>query len=209
MTALLTIPAGFGLFVLRRPLIGAALEYRNFSADDAVLTSRTLAGFALGLGAFSIYFFTLRAFYAHQDTKSAFKINAVENLINIVVGVALVGTYGVLGLGASFAIAYLIAALWALQVLSYKVPGFPLRDVLVSLFRMIVAAALMAESVWFIVRNIGGNAGGGAVLRLVVGAIVGVIVYGTLLASMGAPELDALKSRLPARFSGRRSATAD
>ena len=209
MTALLSIPAGVGLFVLRRPLIGATLEYREFTPEDADAASRALAGLALGLGAFSIYFFVLRAFYAHQDTKTAFKVNVVENLINIVIGVALVGTYGVLGLGASFAIAYVVAALWALQILSYKVPGFSMRAILTSLFRMTVAAVVMGESVWFIVRSIGGNAGGGAFLRLVVGAVVGIVVYGVLLAAMGAPELEALRRRLPASLSGRRRAHAD
>ncbi|MGB3736525.1 MAG: murein biosynthesis integral membrane protein MurJ [Ilumatobacter sp.] len=209
MTALLTIPAGVGIFVLRRPLIGATLQYRNFTAEDALLTSRTLGGLALGLGAFSVYFFVLRAFYAHQDTKTAFKINLVENAINIVVGVALVGAYGVLGLGASFAIAYVIAATWALQILSYKVSGFSMRTVLTSLFRMIVAATLMGESVWFIVRSVGGNQGGGAFIRLAVGTFVGIVVYGVLLAAMGAPELDALRRRLPARLSGRPPSPAD
>ncbi len=209
MTALLAIPAGVGLFVLRRPLIGAALEYGKFTPDDAAEASRALAGLALGLGAFSIYLFVLRAFYAHQDTKTAFKVNVVENGINIVLGVALVGAYGVLGLGAAFAAAYVIAALWVLQILSYKVPGFPLRDVCSSLARMIVAATLMGESVWFIVRNVGSNSGAGAFGRLLVGAIVGSVVYVSLLGAMGAPELDALRRRLPARFSGRPAAPAD
>jgi putative peptidoglycan lipid II flippase len=209
MTGLLAIPAGVGLFVLRRPLIGATLQYREFTPEDADAASRALAGLALGLGAFSIYFFVLRAFYAHQDTKTAFKINLVENLINIVIGIALVGAYGILGLGASFAIAYAVAALWALQILSYKVPGFSVRSILTSLFRMLVAAALMGESVWFIVHSIGGNSGSGAFLRLVVGAVVGITVYAVLLAAMGAPELDALRRRLPSRLSGRRPAPAD
>ncbi len=209
MTALLTIPAGVGLFVLRRPLIGATLQYRNYTAEDALMTSRTLAGFALGLGAFSVYLFVLRAFYAHQDTKTAFKVNVVENLINIVLGIALVGTFGVLGLGASFAIAYVIAAFWVLQILSYKVPGFSIKPILVSLFRMTVAAALMGESVWFVVRGIGANSGSGAFLRLFVGAFVGIVVYGVLLTAMRAPELDALRRRLPARLSRAQPAAAD
>ncbi len=209
MTALLTIPAGVGLFVLRRPLIGAALEYRNYTPEDALLASRTLAGLALGLGAFSIYFFVLRAFYAHQDTKTAFKVNVVENAINIVLGVALVGTYGVLGLGASLAIAYVLAAAWALQILSYKVPGFSLRAIGASLARMIIAAALMGESVWLVVHDIGGNNGAGAFLRLIVGTVVGIIVYAGLLAAMGAPEFDTLRRRLPARLSGRPPTAAD
>jgi putative peptidoglycan lipid II flippase len=199
MTALLTIPAGIGLFALRRPLIGLALENGKYGAEGALNASRALAGFALGLGAFSIYLFVLRGFYAHKDTKTAFKVNVVENAINIMLAVVLVGAFGVLGLGASFAIAYVIAAFWALQILSYKVPGFEVRPILRSLWRMIVAGALMGEAVWFVTRNIGGNVGVDALVRLAVGAAVGVIVYFGLLAAMGAPELDALKRRLPGR----------
>ncbi|MFT4656564.1 MAG: putative peptidoglycan lipid II flippase [Candidatus Aldehydirespiratoraceae bacterium] len=197
MTALVTIPAGFGLFVLRRPLIGAALEYQDFTAEDALTASRALAGLALGLGGYSIYRFVLRGFYAHQDTKTAFKIHLVQSLVNIVLGLILVGSFGVLGLGAALAIAHVVATIWALQILSYKVPGFELREIYLSLFRILVASALMGESVWFITRNIGANSGGGAFGRLIVGTIVGVAVYGALLTTMGAPELDALRRRLP------------
>ena len=199
MTALLTLPAGIGLFVLRRPLIGLALENGRYGADGALNASRALAGFALGLGAFSIYLFVLRGFYAHKDTKTPFKVNVVENTINIVLAVVLVGAYGVLGLGAAFAIAYVIAAVWALQVLSYKVPGFELRPIFASFWRMLVAGALMGESVWFITRNVGGTVGVDALLRLTVGIVAGVVVYFGLLAAMGAPEVEALKRRLPGR----------
>ena len=61
---------------------------------------------------------------------------------------------------------------------------------------MTVAAALMGESVWFMTRHVGGNVGVEALLRLAVGATVGVIIYFGLLAAMGAPELEALKRRL-------------
>lgn len=197
MTALLTIPAGVGMFVLRQPLIGLAVQNGEFGADGAIAASRALAGFALGLGAFSVYFFVLRTFYAHQDTRTAFIVNLVENVVNVVLAVVLVGSYGVLGLGASFAIAYVLACFWVLQILSYKVPGFSVREVLGSLWKMAVAAAIMGESVWFITRNVGGNVGVDAVLRLAVGTTVGIVVYGVLLFAMGASELDSLRRRLP------------
>lgn len=199
MTALLTVPAGVGLFVLRRPLIGLAVQNGEFGPEGALAASRALGGFALGLGAFSIYLFVLRAFYAHKDTKTAFKVNVVENAINIALAFALVGVYGVLGLGAAFALAYIVAAFWVLQILSYKVPGFSLRPIMASLWRIVVASAVMGEAVWFITRNVGGNVGVDALLRLAVGAVVGVVVFFGLMATMGAPELDALRDRLPGR----------
>ena len=196
MTALFTIPAGVGIFVLRQPIIGALLQRGEFSEADADAAQRALAGLALGLGAFSIYMFVLRGFYAHRDTKTPFKINVVENLINIVLAVVLVDRYGVLGLGLAFAFAYMISSLWAMQVLSYKVPGFCVRSILASIAPMLLAALLMAEAVWLVTNQVGGNAGVDAVVRLVVGAIVGVGVYLGVLFALGVPELDAVRRRL-------------
>ena len=196
MTALFTIPAGVGIFVLRQPIIGALLQRGEFSADDADAAQRALAGLALGLGAFSIYLFVLRGFYAHKDTKTPFKINVVENLINIVLAFVLVDRYGVLGLGLAFAIAYVMSSLWAMQVLSYKVPGFAVAPVLVSIARMILAAVLMAEAVWLVTQSVGGNSGADAVLRLLAGGTIGVAVYAGALIAMRAPELDWVRHRL-------------
>ena len=137
---------------------------------------------------------------------SAYEIRSF--LDTLVLALALVGSFGVLGLGAAFAIAYVISALWVLQILSYKVPGFELRPILWSLWRMIVAGTLMGEAVWFVARNVGGNVGVDALIRLIVGATVGVIVYFGLLTAMGAPELDALRRRL-ARRSPRAPTGAD
>lgn len=195
MTALFTIPAGIGIFVLRQPIIGALLQRGEFSALDADAAQRALAGLALGLGAFSIYLFVLRGFYAHKDTKTPFKINVVENAINIVLAFVLVDRYGVLGLGLAFALAYVVSSLWAMQVLSYKVPGFTVRPLLASIARMILAGVLMAEAVWIVTQQVGGNAGVEAVVRLVVGAAVGAAVYGGVLYALRAPELDAVRRR--------------
>jgi putative peptidoglycan lipid II flippase len=196
MTALFTIPAGVGIFVLRQPIIGALLQRGEFSAADADAAQRALAGLALGLGAFSIYMFVLRGFYAHKDTKTPFKINVVENLINIVLAIVLVDRFGVLGLGLAFAFAYMISSLWAMQVLSYKVPGFSVRSILASIGPMLLAALLMAEAVWLVTNLVGGNAGVDVFVRVVVGAIVGIGVYLGVLFALGVPELDPIRRRL-------------
>jgi putative peptidoglycan lipid II flippase len=203
MVALLTIPAGLGLFVLRRPLIGATLQYFEFSASAALNTSRALGGFALGLVGFSVYLFVLRGFYAHQDARTPFMINLIENALNIILALVLVRRFGVLGLGLAFGLAYLISAMLALLVLSYKVPGFELPPIYTSLFRMLLAALTMAEAVWLVARVVGDNSGTGAVVRSVAGTIVGSAVYIGVLLALGAPELDLLRNRLrPRRSSG-------
>jgi len=199
MTALLTIPAGVGIFVLRQPIIGALLQHGSFTSENAYNTSRALAGLALGLGAFSIYLFVLRGFYAHKDTRTAFVVNVFENGVNIALAFILVGRYGVLGLGLAFAIAYTLGAIWAIRILSYKVPGFSARSVMASIWRMLIAAALMGEAVWLVTQPIGDNVGLDAAIRVAVGTIVGTIVYLLVMVALRAPELDALRRRLPGR----------
>ena len=195
LIALVTLPAGFGLFVLRRPIIGAAFQHGKVTAADALATSRALGGFALGLVGFSVYLFVLRVFYAHHDARTPFVINCFENAINIVLAIALVNRFGLLGLGLSFAIAYLISALWALQVVSYKVPGFELRGLLAGLYRMTLASAIMAEVVWALAHKVGANSGTGSIVRVVAGTVVGAFVFVAMLAVLEAPELTELTAR--------------
>ena len=195
MVALFTIPAGFGLFVLRRPIVGLALQHGEYDAADAQLASRALAGFALGLGAFSLYLFVLRAFYAHQDARTPCIINIVENVINVILAIALYDRYGVLGIAAAFAIAYAISAVWSLQILGYKVTGFPLRSTFASLYRVLLASVVMAEIVWLVCRDLGGDAGREALVRIVVGTVVGVVVYVAVLLVLRGPELDEVRRR--------------
>ncbi len=200
LVALLTLPAGALIFVLRRAIVGAFLQHGVYSAAKADNTARALAGFALGLVGFSVYLFVLRGFYAHQDTRTPFVINVVQNVLNIVLAFALVGRYGILGLAGALAISYLLCALWALQVLSYKVPDFPLGAVIASMWRIVVATAVAAEVTWLVASHIGATAGVGAWWRMIVGGIVGLVVYGVVLGLLRAPELVAARSRLARRL---------
>ena len=47
--------------------------------SNGAATADTLACFAVGLFSFSAYLFTLRGFYAMQDTRTPFLLNCVEN----------------------------------------------------------------------------------------------------------------------------------
>jgi putative peptidoglycan lipid II flippase len=195
LIALLIAPAAMILFVLRRAIVGAFLQHGEYTPAAAENTSRALAGFALGLIGFSIYLFALRGFYAHQDTRTPFVINVFECVLNIVLAFVLVPRYDILGLGLAFAIANVVGALFALQVLSYKVPGFPLRRVLGNLWPMVLAGVVAGEVMWLVATNVGGNAGGEALLRLTVGALVGIAVYVAILLALRVPEVTAIVDR--------------
>jgi hypothetical protein len=67
---------------------------------------------------------------------------------------------------------------------------------------MVLAGALAAEVTWLVARQVGGNTGGEALLRLSVGGLVGIVVYVALLLVLRVPEVTAVRDRLrPGRAS--------
>jgi putative peptidoglycan lipid II flippase len=195
VTAMLTLPAAAVMLVLREPIVGL-MQRDQFDTVAAHNTARGLAGLALGLTGFSIYLFVLRGFYAHHDTRTPFVLNVGENLLNIVLAFAFVRAWGVLGLGLAYAIAYLVAAAWAMQVMSYKVPGFSMRTILRDLWRPLLATVLMAEAMWFATKGVDQDHGWHAVLQLVVAGGVGLVVYVALLSALRVPDVKAVTRRL-------------
>ncbi len=189
---LLTIPAAALMFALRRPIVGVLLQHGRLTDQGAETIARALGGFSVGLAGFSIYLFVLRGFYAHTDARTPFVINLVECGVNIVLAVVLVGRIGLLGLGLAFGLAYVICALWALQILAYKVPGFSVGRVLGSLLRMTLAALLAGEMSWLAAERIDGNAGWPAALRVLLGTVVGLGVFGGTVQLLG-PDLNEIR----------------
>src|SRR5262249_26139712 len=156
--------------------------------------------FSLGLIGFSIYLFLLRGFYAQQDTKTPFWVNLGENAINIVLAVALVGAFDVPGLSAAYAVAYLVAAVTAYVLLHRRVGGLPGRVIGTSLLRIGAAAAVMGIVVWLVAGQVGNTTTArGALLRSVVGVVVGAVVYLGALLALRAPELGSLAGLLRRR----------
>jgi hypothetical protein len=68
---------------------------------------------------------------------------------------------------------------------------------------MLLAAMLMAGSVWLITRDVTPDSGWRAAAQLIVGGIVGLIVYGCVLLAARAPEIESIRRRLPANLGGR------
>jgi putative peptidoglycan lipid II flippase len=185
---LLVIPASVGYLVLSKPLIIGALRHGEFTRNDALLTGRVLAAFALGLFGFSAYLFMLRGFYALRDARTPFVLNIGENAVNVILAIAFVHRWGVVGLAASYAIAYMISATLAYVVLCRRVP-MATRTLLLTLTRYALAAAVMGAGVWATAGRLHN-----AYLAVFTGTVLGAIIYiGCVVAT--APLAASLRSR--------------
>jgi len=189
LTALFTIPASFGLFVLSKPIIGLVLQHGNFSSEATINTARALSGLALGLTGFSVYLFVLRGFYAQHNTRTPFFINLIENAINIVLAIVLVDHFDVLGLGIAFSVAYVISAVFAVMTLASTNQTLQLGQLAKDVVRITAAGIIMAIAVKFGCDAVGSSAGIGALSRVLTGITIGGATYIAALALLGEPHL--------------------
>ena len=189
---LVVVPAAVGYVVLARPLVTALLARGSLTESSAALVADILAALALGLPGFSVYLFALRGFYALQDTRTPFFLNAVENGLNVVLAVALVGSLHVQGLALAYAAAYTVTAVAAVATLGRRVGGFGGQGLAGSGLRVGAAAAAMGLAVWGVTSVVGSDSGGGAALRVGTGVAVGAVVYGGALLALGETELRSL-----------------
>ena len=109
----LVLPASVLFAVLAQPMLAVIVRHQ-FTAHDAVVTADTLQAFAISLVPFSVYLYVMRAFYALQDTRTPFSLNAFENGLNVVLALALFPHFGVQGLALAWSGAYVVAAVVAL-----------------------------------------------------------------------------------------------
>jgi putative peptidoglycan lipid II flippase len=131
-------------------------------------------------------------------------VNCAQNAINIGLAFLLVGRFDVLGLGIAFAVSYVISAIATLYLLRIKVPGFPASELLRSLARILLAAAIMGFIVFLVIKPVGDNDGDGALLKIALGGLAGTLTYIGALTLLKAPEIEQMRALAGRLRPGRR-----
>ena len=187
---LVSLPSAVALAVFAQA--GVAVLVRGpFDASDAAVTADVLQAFALGLAPFSVYLFSLRAFYAHQDTRTPFILNCIENAVNVVAALALFPVLGVRGLALAYAVAYLVAAFMTLAVVARRYGGIG-PGIGATTVRAAAAAAAFGVAAAPLVGVIGRDTPSEAAAAVAVAAAGGTAAFVATLALLGGDELRAL-----------------
>lgn len=198
----ITIPAMVGLVVLREPIVHLLFKRGAFDATTVRLTAVALLYYCAGLWAFSAVRIVVSMFYALQDTKTPVKMAVISIVVNVVMGIALMGPlkHGGLALATSLAsIVNLLLLIWALR---RKIGMLGWRQIMASAARSVVNALLMGLVVWgmsalIIPRD------NPATLQLLIGVAgaigAGVASYACLEYISGSQELDRLINALRKR----------
>jgi putative peptidoglycan lipid II flippase len=146
---LICLPAAAALAILAFPLMVTLFQYGAFSADDAVMASRALAAFAVGLTGFVLVKVLAPGFYARKDTRTPVVVGAISMVINAIVALALVWHLAHVGLALATSIAGLVNA--ALLYRKLKRSGYfeAGQGWARFLVRLVFAAIGMAVALYF------------------------------------------------------------
>jgi putative peptidoglycan lipid II flippase len=189
----LLLPAATVYAVLAGPATHLSGRFANLADAEPVLRA-----FAVGLVGFSTYLFVLRGFYARKDTRTPFRLNVLQNGLNIVLAIVFIGPWGVPGLAWAYSISYLVAAVVSWAVLERVVRGGLRTDLLVPvILRALVAAVAMGVTMWLAGDLVGGESGWAAIVRLIVAGLLGAVVYVATLIGLGG--MDPHRRTLPLR----------
>jgi putative peptidoglycan lipid II flippase len=196
----LMLPATAGYLVLGRPVISILLERGQFDAEATARTTEMLTGFSIGLPAFAVFLYCVRAFHARRNTRTPFWLNLFENALNVVLVIPAIALLGSRGLSVAYSMAYLAAAAAAVVVLNRRVPGL-LRRHHARLFLpgLLVGAAV---GVWVAVVETYLPGTAPDAVRILVGLIAASVVFlgsVTVTRPLGFEALDARIRGLPAR----------
>ncbi len=197
------VPAAGAYLFLGTPLIEILLQRGEFDAAATEETARMLLGFSVGLPAFAIFLYCVRAFHARRNTRTPFYLNVFENVLNVVLVVPLVAVLETTGLAMAYSVAYWAAAALALFVLQRQVRGLIGWATADVALRALVLGAAVLVAIGLAEQRLVGTSGAVAEVAICVAVALPVFAVATLLIRpMGfEPIIDRLDPRARRRGS--------
>lgn len=151
---LIALPSAVALILLARPILFTLFQYGQTSATDILMSSYSLAAYALGLTAFMLIKVLAPGFYARQDTRTPVKYGIAAMVSNMVLNVVCVAPLyywfhvGHVGLALATSLSSWLNAglLWRGLVRAKVYRGQP--GWASFLLQLLVANVLMALALW-------------------------------------------------------------
>jgi putative peptidoglycan lipid II flippase len=193
LVALITVPAAFGLAVLREPIVRVLFERGAFDASSTAITAAAVLYYSIGiiaLAANSVMTFT---FYGMQDTVTPVVITGIGVTANIALDFALVGPMAHSGLALANTVSAVLIMLLLIAALGRKLGGLRMSNLTLTFAKVVSAASVMSIVAYLLATRLGlfaGEGGLGAQAMAVTVTIAAAgAVYGLLIMVMKVEEV--------------------
>jgi putative peptidoglycan lipid II flippase len=144
----LTLPAAAALLVMSEELVRVLYERGAFSAATTASVAGALAIFGLGLPAFVMIKAFTPGFFAREDTRTPMMFAGVSVIVNIALAVTLFPTIAEAGIATAEATAGWVNAVLLFATLVWRGHWGSDRALLWRIPRLVMAAAVMAGTIW-------------------------------------------------------------
>jgi putative peptidoglycan lipid II flippase len=141
---MLNVPATVGLIALATPIVQLLFEHGRFLPADTAPTAAALRLYAIGLVGYSTARIASPTFYALRRSRLPITVSACTIAANVVFSVVLVRTIGFRGLALGTSLAALANGGILLLLLRKRLRGIHGAALTVSLFKVTIAASVMA-----------------------------------------------------------------
>jgi putative peptidoglycan lipid II flippase len=141
----LSIPAGIGLLLLRKPIVQVIFQSGNFDATSTDLVIAPLAAFAGGLVGYALTEILTRVFYATRDTVTPVATGVLTVVLNLVLCALFLESLGYTGLALALSVTTGAEAVILLLFLRNRIGHVVRPDFGAWLAKVVIACAgLMA-----------------------------------------------------------------
>ena len=185
LTLALAAPCAVAFLILPDLILSALFQRGAFDAAAAARSGAVLAAYAVGLPAAVILRSVVASFYSRQDTLTPLWASLAGYGVNVVLKIALMTRYGVVGLAFATSVGAWInvAVLWAIAM--RRGSAAPSRPFLLVLVAVAIACAGLAFAEWAAlvpVRQVfAGLAVGRDLAALAALGLLGLATYGAAL----------------------------
>ncbi|MFW6154341.1 MAG: murein biosynthesis integral membrane protein MurJ [Planctomycetota bacterium] len=188
------LPSGVGLMVLGGPLVALLFGGGDYGTADVRQTAHVVWFYGLGMWAFCSQHIVLRAFYAMDDRKTPLKVACSVVALNFLLNLVFIWfpaiRHGAFGLSSSITQGLNVVIL--ASVLRRRLGPGVLKDLLTSVIRTAVAAAVMALAVYGARGGLTAVGLGAPLWGVAGGVVAGVASFAGVAWLLRAPEVGEL-----------------
>ncbi len=146
----ITLPAMVGLIVLREPIVALLFKRGAFDTDTTAMTASAVMYYGMGLWAFSAVRIVVSTFYALQDTRTPVKIASIALVVNVILGIVLMGPMRHNGLALATSLSSMLQLVLLIMVLRERLGRLDWQGISRSVGKTLAGSAAMGVAVWWL-----------------------------------------------------------
>jgi putative peptidoglycan lipid II flippase len=166
MILFITIPAMIGLITLRVPILNLIFQHGVFTYHSTIMSAQALLCYSISIWAYGGIQVLSRTFYALEDAKTPLKTAILALGANFLLGVILMHPLRHAGLALANAISAILNVSLLTYFFHHKTAGIHWRELVVSLFKTVLATIPVALVAIFIERGDAWSESGGYAVKI-------------------------------------------